>query len=354
MSARPDEQLWQRLREAGVAQGELPALEGAAPWFVRLMLGLAGWIGALFLFGFFGVALQELLRSASARLLLGALLCTAAAVVFRTVRHGELLGQFGLAVSLAGQGLLASGFGETLRGSPATAAAAVAAQQAILFLAVPGMAHRAWCAASSGYAIAVALGTSGLAPYASPLLLAACALAWLREFEHPRQAELVRAAGYGLGVAAFLAAAMHGTWLDLLRFRELASSGSVRFWPGAIAGGVVVLAGAAALLRREGVALGSGAGALGMAGALIVAAAAAKAPGIAPATALLVLGYANGNRVLTGLGVASLIGYLSYYYYSLHATLLEKSALLAAAGIALLVARFAMQSVLPGEGERDA
>jgi uncharacterized membrane protein len=79
-----------------------------------------------------------------------------------------------------------------------------------------------------------------------------------------------------------------------------------------------------------------------------------KAPGIAPATTILVLGYAHGNRPLAGFGVIAMIAYLSHYYYSLQATLLEKSALLAAAGIALLIARFAIQRAWPEKEAGDA
>ena len=355
MSTLPADSLWQRLREAGLAQGERPGGDAEAPWFVRFMLGIAGWIGALFLFGFFALAMHSLLREAGARLFLGGLLCGGSALVVRAGPRGELLGQFVLAVSLAGQALLASGLAEALRGSPAAVASAIAAQQAILFFVIPGTVHRTWCAATAGYAIAFALARWGLGAYATAVLSGAFALAWLREFDHPRRAQLLRAAGYGLGVAAFLWVAMHGTWADLTWLRQSPPSpGQASFWPAAVATGAVVLAAAAALLRREGVALASASGALAMAGALIVAAASAKAPGIAPAAGLLVLGHANGNRLLAGLGIFALVGYLSHYYYSLHATLLEKSGLLAAAGIALLVARFAMQRVLPGKETRDA
>ena len=354
MSALPADALWQRLREAGLARGELPGGDAEAPWFVRFMLGIAGWIGALFLFGFFAVALHQLLSDAYARLFLGGLLCAAAALVARAGPRGELLGQFVLAVSLAGQALLATGLAEALRASPAAAASAIAAPQALLFFAIPGTLHRAWCAATAGYAIAFALAQWGLGGYGTAVLTGAFALAWLREFDHARHAQLLRAAGYGLGVAACLWVTMHGTWAELWWLIRGSSSGQAWVWPGAVATGAVVVATAAALLRREGMPLAAVPGALAMAGALIVAAASAKAPGIAPATGLLVLGYANANRVLAGLGMLALVGYLSHYYYSLHATLLEKSQLLAAAGIALLVARFAMQRVLPGKEARDA
>ena len=54
------EDVWRRLREASLVEGDMPpASEQHTPWFVRVMLGAAGWIGALFLFGFVGVAFSE-------------------------------------------------------------------------------------------------------------------------------------------------------------------------------------------------------------------------------------------------------------------------------------------------------
>lgn len=342
MSAAPREALWPRLRQAGVTQGELPPAEPSSPWFVRLMLGVAGWIGATFLFGFVSVALAPMMRSTSSLLAAGALVCAAAALALRAGRPGDLLGQFAFAASLAGQGLLAAGLSKAFAGSAATTAAAIAAQQAILFFAVPGLAHRVWAAGSGACAAAFALGKLGLGAYAPGLLTAACALAWLRELDDSRRSETVRAAGYGLGVAAVLSAVLQGSWVELLWPREARALAPLHFWGGALAGAAAVLWSAAALLRREGVPLSSPDGKAAMLGALIVAATSAKAPGIAPATVLVVLGYANANRVLAGFGILALIGYLSYYYYSLQATLLEKSVLLAAAGVALLIARLAL------------
>jgi uncharacterized membrane protein len=87
-------------------------------------------------------------------------------------------------------------------------------------------------------------------------------------------------------------------------------------------------------------------------GALILGLLSIKAPGAGPAAAILIVGFANADRVLAGLGIFALLGYLFHYYYSLEATLLEKSGLLVAAGIALLVARLAMRYWWP-ESPRD-
>ena len=56
------------------------------------------------------------------------------------------------------------------------------------------------------------------------------------------------------------------------------------------------------------------------------------------------------NRVLLGLAIVFLLVFGSMYYYSLHLTLLEKSAVLAGSGALLLAIR---QRIAPDEGEGD-
>ena len=67
------------------------------------------------------------------------------------------------------------------------------------------------------------------------------------------------------------------------------------------------------------------------------------APGIAAALLVLLVGFSRGNRILVGIGLLALGGFLSHYYYQLQTTLLNKSMVLAASGFTLLVARAAMQ-----------
>jgi len=105
------------------------------------------------------------------------------------------------------------------------------------------------------------------------------------------------------------------------------------------------------LLAREDVPLESAQGKIAFVGAVILAVATLKAPGIGPAAAVLVIGFANGNRVLAGFGILALLGYLSHYYYALQLTLLEKSAVLACTGVALLAARVALLRYWPATEE---
>src|SRR6185436_17298502 len=110
--------LWQRLTDAGLVSGSLPERSGpASPWFVRVMLGVAGWIGAFFLLGFVGVGLAFVFRNEATALFIGALCCAAAYAVFAKAGRNELALQFGLAVSFAGQVMFIYGLHEGLVGS---------------------------------------------------------------------------------------------------------------------------------------------------------------------------------------------------------------------------------------------
>jgi uncharacterized membrane protein len=87
---------------------------------------------------------------------------------------------------------------------------------------------------------------------------------------------------------------------------------------------------------------------------VFVAVVSLKAPGVGVTVVMLLLGFAHGNRVLTGLGIAGLLIYWSHYYYLLQITLLQKSAVLLCAGITLIGARMVLQRCWPsGNGERQ-
>jgi hypothetical protein len=355
MNAAGREALWGRLQAAALVDGAMPAHgEARSPWFVRVMLGFAGWIGALFLLGFVGAGLAFIVKNSTTAYIVGAGACAVAAMIFRADRKGEFFSQFGLAVALAGQVLMAWGMTDMLKRSFTGIALGFAVQQAILFLLLPNFVHRVWAAWTAVYALAFAMVDMGLHPYAPAVVTAVFIAVWLQEFEHPEKGEMLRAGGYGLALAALFTAVLHGAlwynWVAAVAGSKAAGS-VVQAWAGAIASGAVLIGAVILLLRREDVPLGSGPGKIALAVAGVLALASLKAPGIGPATAILVVGYANGNRVLAGLGIAALVGYLSHYYYALHTTLLEKSILMGCAGLVLLVARLAVHRWWPLQGE---
>ena len=109
---------------------------------------------------------------------------------------------------------------------------------------------------------------------------------------------------------------------------------------------------ASRLLIREGVAIGSRTGIAALLAALLAMAVSYPAPGLAAALLIILLGFANGNRVLLGLGILASGAFLSRYYYQMDASLLEKSGVLGLTGIALLAIRLGLRqwfAALSGE-----
>jgi hypothetical protein len=147
MNAEQRATLWARLAGAGVVSGEPPLPRDArSPWFVRVILGVAGWIGALFLLGLVGAGLAFLIKSSAAAWVAGAGACLAAATLFRANKGGDFTAQFGLAVSLAGQCRMGFGLGNLCGKSFSSISLALAVQQAVLFFLVPNFVHRVWTA----------------------------------------------------------------------------------------------------------------------------------------------------------------------------------------------------------------
>ena len=345
--------LWSRLEAGGLVEGEMPERGfEPAPWYVRVMLGIAGWLGALFLIGFVVATLFGLLDEAVPTFLLGASCCGFAAFLFRKHEDVDLAEQFALALSLAGQGFLAFGLGNVLQSSVASLYLAIALVEAVLALAIANFLHRVLTSAAAAAVLALAVADLGLHGLAAPLLSAALAFVWLDPRRWAREGRLWRPIGYGAVLALLLVETFRlsgAAWL--FGFRQEDAGWMAVYGPllGRALTAALLVWVAASLARREAPEGSTFAAAVGAALALGVVSLAA--PGLASALVVLLLGFAAGNRLLLALGVLSLLGFVSHFYYSLHATLLEKSALLAASGAVLLAAHWALGRFAAGGGE---
>ena len=352
MNTADASELWCRLKALDLITGDAPPVGAiTAPWFVRVMLGVAGWIGAVFLLLFVGLALRAVIDSPGASFVVGLIACTTAGVLFRAKPDSDFAAQFALAVSLSGQALVLFALAREMNTNLGVIALSMSVFQAVLFFTIQNSVHRVWSAWTGGTAVVFALTDWHLHAYAPGPLAAACAWVWLNEFRYAKSGTMLRAGGYGLVLtlmgAAGMAAVTSGAALWDSGVQRVVTDSAYHVWFGAGLSGIVLLWTVHRLLVREAVLPGTGARWRTLAAAGILAVASLKAPGLAPATLILLLGYANGNRVLVGLGVVALLSYLSFYYYSLEVTLLHKSALMAATGVALLAVRLLLQKWWP-------
>ena len=346
-------ELWARLQADGLVEGDRPEREAEpAPWYVRVMLGIAGWIGALFLIGFIGATFITLMEDAASALVLGAACCGCAGFLFVKFREIDFAEQFALALSLAGQGLIAFGLGSALPSGGPSLYLAIALVEAGLAIAIPNFLHRVLTSAAAAVLLSLAIAELELHGLAAPLLSAVLVFVWLDPRRWAREGRLWRPIGYGAVLALLLVETFRlfgATWLFGFRPEDLGWSAVYGPIVGRALTAAVLVWTAAALARRELAERSTFALAVGAALALGVVSLAA--PGLASALLVLLLGFAAGNRLLLALGVLSLLGFVSHFYYSLHATLLEKSALLAAAGIVLLAAHWALGRLPTRGGE---
>jgi hypothetical protein len=356
VSAASRARTWERLAAAGLVHGEPPPSTPRAPWYVRVMQGGSGWLGALFLLGFAGGTFAFLFEDDLGALVGGLIACVAAALTFRRWPDSDFAGQLGFATGLAGQALLAVALWGLLDERLGAVAALMAAFLAALFALVPNYLHRVWSAWTAATWAWLALLDAGLGPLVPGLYAGAFALLWLNEPELVRHGDRVQAAGWGLGVAVAqlsIAGWLVGELIHLLGIATTPLLGALISAAGLALQAAVLLGLVARLLTREGVSPGSGPAIVALGGAAVIALMTLKAPGLAPAVVVLLVGYAVGNRELAGLGVLALLAYLARYYYALHATLLEKSLLMMAAGAALLAVYVALRWLRRRRGEPD-
>ena len=353
------EQLWTRLSEKKIVTGEMtPLPEQHSPWFVRVMLGFAGWIGALFMLGFVGASLAFVFRSAGAALVAGVIVCGGAAIIFRVSKGKDFAVQFGLATSFAGQAMFIYGLMETFHWQDGFSYVSIAVFEAVLAAVVVNEIHRAATAFAAVVSLSLALWWYGVPSLAPALVTAAVAVVWLHEFSWADQGAVLRPIGYSLVLAALYcngSLLMHAYSLLLGRgdvySPELAR---LSYWTRVLVTGAVFLYTVFRLALREGFGINARLTQTALIAALAIAVASYRAPGIATGLVVVLLGFANANRVLAGLGVFSLIIYLSLFYYQLQATLLTKSISLLATGLVLLVARLALGRVLPAADSEGA
>jgi len=349
MSARTAAELWAVLTTAGLTSGDMPAAgEKHTPWYVRVMLGVAGLIAAIFLLGFIGVGVAFVIKSQTASIAVGLMVITASYAIFRLAPRNDFSTMFALAVSLAGQALVIFGlFGVFSSGHEKSFPwGTVALFEAALALVIPNFTHRAISAFGAGAAFGFACGAWGANAIAPGVVAAAIASIWLNEMRLGRLHSVVTPIGYGLTLAFVLIEGMAQfghTMMMVFGPRAQAAQ-----WPG-VGESFVALAlfvSVWVLLKRAAWPLHGMRAALALVAAAVIGIVSWKAPGIAGGLMIALLGFANGNRGLTALGIVALQMYVSSYYYLLETTLLVKAGVLLATGLVLLAVRWVMLNVV--------
>jgi hypothetical protein len=96
---------WEKLQQVNLVQGKNPTHDTVhSPWFIKLLLAISGWLGAIFLLGFILLAVHSLLEEPITAFMLSIPLFISAYLILRAPNN-EFYEHLALALSLAGQGL---------------------------------------------------------------------------------------------------------------------------------------------------------------------------------------------------------------------------------------------------------
>ena len=312
------------------------------PLYIRILISIGAWFAAAFLLSFFGIS--GIINSSAGAIICGALLLAAACTIAR-VSKGTFLQQLCLALAFAGNSLAAGG-AATAFSPPGELASALLAHTAICAVMYP-------LYPSSTYRFLAPIAVAIMATFwiieqkvfvlihvliSAEMLLAGVLL--LRRRCPPRLMPLAYAAAATLpATLLFMNCTQMNVWR--INFNE-------PLWPSSLllSGGLMYL-----LLHLTGTKRLAESWLL-LALAAIILLGIFTTPGIPTAIALLVLGYAFGDRILTSLAYLFLPCFLIVFYYALHIDLAYKSFIVSGSGLLLLAVRLMLQYLQPKQPEQ--
>jgi uncharacterized membrane protein len=342
--------LWENLGQAGLVGGDRPPeVEPiTVPWYVRIMTGVAGWIAAALLLAVVPIGMGGMLDNGWSWLMLGGVSCLFAWYLSNRGGPSAFTDQFAFALSVAGQFQILIGLEQLLGWDLRGLGWFLLGLEILLFFAIAGFIHRVWTVVAGGLALLYLIGGLQHSNMLLALTLGAFALVWLNEFRLPGRQDHMQPLGYGL-LSVIVILVITGS-IDMGGLRssfvpEQGLVGELLVQPllGGLAVAALVVVVTLVIVKQQALSYRQGVGMALSGVAALVALTTLWAPGIGAAYLVILIGHALGNRVLLGFGAFGLLSYLSHYYYALELSLLHKSALLAASGLALILVRLAVR-----------
>ena len=329
-----------------------------SPWFISLLFGMSGILASLFFIGFLTLMLDNtgLLDSTLAVIIIGALLSVIGGFLFYNARsrHSPFWNGLAFAITLAGQGyiafaLLANEIAEPLN------IMLLLLVQLLMTIVIPNFIYRLLSATLALSCLFYLLNYYHLSEVSLGLFALITSVAHLQRYTlaafiptkwRASFFDISSTIGYAsayvlLNVSVYFIAAEYGNSFDNLD--SLDNYGEVFSYNYYLAQGLLTLASLYAaylILKRYHIKLLSTAGLLISAAIIILGVISIYVSGLLATSLIIIIATANSQRVLLGLGVIALVGYIFWYYYQLDTTLLVKSASMIVIGIALLLLRW--------------
>ncbi len=335
---------WEKLQQADLVQSEKPKKDTIdSPWFVKLLLAISGWLGAIFLLGFLLLALHSLLEEPTMAFILSIPLFISAYLILRAPNN-EFYEHLALALSLAGQGLFVLAIFEW--DSVELIWLSVAILQALLTYFMPSFLHRIFSTIIAIFCIAIGFSSHGAIQLVASIIIFPAVWFCLHEFVFTHHYKRVKGLMYGLIISMLILNCSHIFNRDLsaLFFATSDMNIQIPLWFCHLTYVLAIVFTSWQLLCTTKINIKKPLFHIIVFLSFLFAVATFKAPGMGVGLVVLLLGFAHKNRVIFALGVISLLIYSSAYYYVMAETLLFKSALLFLVAALLLISRLLLRT----------
>ncbi|MBR7801705.1 DUF4401 domain-containing protein [Undibacterium fentianense] len=342
--------IWKQLSEQDIVRGALPEMSDDQSsvnqaWYIRILLGFAGWLGALFMMGFVGIGLKFAMDNLIAGICIGIALCTLSYTIFKSAKNNDFAQQFGLAMSLAGQGFFILALFQHNHSQNSVNALVILVFEILLTFFIPNFIHRFLTTMAAIYAVYFLLQESQMASCLQGLLAIGLASAWWST-QILRQPAIWRPIAFALAIALVMSEG--GRFVSWFEIHSAQTWWLKNGWYlGTSMVNLSFIVSTLLLLRREQISFRSLLGVWAISGALVIAAFAYVVTGLSAASLLILIAFSFSNRVLLGLGFIAMLSYLAHYYYQMQVTLLYKSIVLAVLACTLFLVRLIVHRVFP-------
>ncbi len=330
--------IWQTLKQAKIIEGEEPKSDTIKTfWHTKILLAISGWVAALFLLLFLGLLFSSSLETPSVALVLGTMMIIGGIALLQMFKN-DFYENLAFAMSFAGQALIIYTIFENTDGK--TQWILTSLFFALITLFVPSYIHRVVGSFLAASTFSITLFLFGIPGIGNALVIFATAFLWLHEFDYPKYMSAQRAVGYGLALALIYININGSIFLSynfIIQDMFYTFNGIwMPAWIEEFLIGVIALYVAWQILKRYGHKITDLHTLSVFVATMILTAISLEVYGVITSILILLLGFSNSNRVLMGLGIASLLFSVSSYYYLLNITLLGKAQNLLILGLVLL------------------
>lgn len=327
-------------------------LEKHTPWFLHLFIGFGGLLASLFFTGFLTLILAEsnVLESTIGLIIVGLILSALGFCLFNTAnKHRNLFFEYSaFAISVTGQLYVAAGLSFYKVALPLSVWLFLIIQSYLTFI-MPNVVYRL-LSASVVLGLVVYLFNYYQLPELSLAILALLNIVTqLQRYTLLQRVPsswqtyvkaIINVFGYAsaimlLGVSVFFIAAEYG--------HGISNFGATFTYDYYLAQGLLTLVSfyaALLILKRYSVKLLSATGLIVLGAIAVLGIMSIYVSGLLATSLIIVIAFANSQRVLLGLGIVALVSYTFWYYYQLDTSLLVKSASMLIVGVILLLMRW--------------